>query len=159
MPLLAGPVVMCLMKEESPGRIMALDLGEKRIGIAISDETRMVAKAYGVIRRKSRREDRERYLRIIDEQQITLLVVGLPVTLGGKESQKTEWVRDYAAELQSHIGIPIMLWDEALTTKEAEASLRARGQRGEKLRQRVDAVAAAFILQSFLDAHYRHSGA
>jgi putative Holliday junction resolvase len=62
-------------------------------------------------------------------------------------------VRDYAAELGRHIDVPIEFWDESLTTVEAEASLRARGLRGKKARQRVDAVAAAFILQSYLDAH------
>lgn len=133
-----------------PGRIMAIDLGEKRIGMALSDPTRTLAKAYGVLARKSRREDFERFGRIIAEQEVTLVVMGLPLTLGGEEGQRAAWVRDYTAELQQHLPVPIVFWDESLTTKDAEASLRARGQRGKKLKQRVDAVAAAFILESFL---------
>lgn len=134
------------------GRIMAIDLGEKRIGIALSDPTRTLAKAYGVLARKSRREDFERYANIIAEQGVTLVVMGLPITLAGEEGQRAAWVRDYTAELQQHLDIPVVFWDESLTTKEAEASLRAQGKRGRKLRERVDAVAAAFILESFLNA-------
>jgi putative Holliday junction resolvase len=81
-----------------------------------------------------------------------LLVIGLPLTLGGEEGQKAAWVRDYAADLGRHIDVPIVFWDESLTTVEAEASLRAQGRRGRKLKARVDAVAAALILQSYLDA-------
>ncbi len=135
------------------GRVMALDLGEKRIGVAVSDELRLVAKSYAVVKRQSRREDFARYQNIITEQKITLLVIGLPITLGGEDSQKTTWVRDYADDLRGHITIPITFWDESLTTIEAEASLRERGIRGKKAKNRVDAVAAAFILQNYLDAH------
>ena len=132
---------------------MALDLGEKRIGVAISDETRTIARAYNVLLRKSRREDFQRYAKIIVEQKATLLVMGLPVPLSGVEGQRAAWVRDYTAELAQYIDIPIEFWDESFSTKQAEASLRARGKRGKKVKERVDAVAAAFILQDYLDAH------
>jgi len=134
------------------GRVMALDLGEKRIGVAVSDETRLIARSYGVIKRKSRLEDFARYARIIEEQQIKLLLVGLPTMLDGSEGDQARWVRDYAAELEKHVTVPVLLWDEALTTIDAEASLRARGIKGRKLRQQVDAVAAAFILQGYLES-------
>ncbi len=141
------------MMFELKGRIMALDLGEKRIGVAVSDELQLIAKSYAVLKRKSRVEDFARYQAIIAEQKITLLVVGLPITLGGADSQKTAWVRNYAADLRQRLTIPIEFWDESLTTVEAEASLRARNIRGKKATARVDAVAAAFILQNYLDAH------
>lgn len=134
------------------GKVMALDLGDKRIGIALSDTLRIIASGYEVWQRQSRREDFAHYAAIINQQEITLLVVGLPIPLSGVEGSRAAWVRDYTAELQQHIAIPVVFWDEALTSKQAEASLRERGKRGKKLRQRVDAVAAAFILQSFLDA-------
>ncbi|RMD55580.1 MAG: Holliday junction resolvase RuvX [Candidatus Thermofonsia bacterium] len=134
-----------------PGKVMALDLGDTRIGIALSDATRTIAKAYQVIKRKSRAEDFARYQRIIDEQKVTLLVVGLPVRLDGTDSPQTAWVRDYTAELAANVSVPVALHDEALTTRAAESSLREMGIRGKKARQRVDAVAAALILQSFLD--------
>ena len=132
---------------------MAIDLGEKRIGIALSDPLRMVAKGHSVIKRKSRREDFARYQQIIREQAITLVVMGLPVPLSGVEGSKAAWVRDYTADLQTHLTIPIVLWDEALTTKRAQASLRAQGRKLKKIKQRVDAVAAAFILQDYLEAN------
>jgi putative Holliday junction resolvase len=131
---------------------MALDLGEKRIGIALSDATRTIATAHAVIARKSRAEDVARYATLIAERGVTLLVVGLPITLGGEEGQRAAWVRDYAAALAGQLPVPIVFQDESLTTKEAEASLRAQGKRGKKVKERVDAVAAALILQAYLDA-------
>jgi putative Holliday junction resolvase len=135
------------------GRVMGLDLGGKRIGIAISDPTRTIAQSYGVLKRGSRQLDFERYARIIEEQKITLLVVGLPLMLSGEDSETTRWVRDYTADLRQHIDIPVEFWDESLSTVQAEASLRLLGKRGKKARQQVDAVAATIILQGFLDAH------
>jgi len=134
------------------GRIMALDLGEKRIGIALSDPTRTIASAHSVLTRKSRLEDAARYNHLIAENSVTLLVVGLPITLGGHEGERAAWVRDYAADLAERLPVPIAFWDESLSTVEAQATLRALGRRGKKLRDRVDAVAAAVILQAYLDA-------
>lgn len=139
---------------ETKGKVMAVDLGEKRIGVAVSDTTRMIAKAYGVIKRGSRKEDFQRYSQIIEQEAIELLVMGLPIPLSGVEGQRAAWVRDYTAELSSHIEVPVVFWDESFSTKQAEASLRARGKRGKKVKERVDAVAAAFILQDYLDAHH-----
>ena len=138
---------------ESKGKIMALDLGEKRIGVAISDATRTIAKAYTVLSRKSRKEDYQRYAKIITDEKVTLLVMGLPVPLSGVEGQRAAWVRNYTAELARYIETPIEYWDESFSTKQAEASLRARGKRGKQVKQRVDEVAAAFILQDYMDAH------
>ena len=134
------------------GRVMALDLGEKRIGVALSDPTRTIASAHSVITRKSRLEDSARYAHLIAEKGVTLLVSGLPVTLGGREGERAAWVRDYAADLAERLPVPVVFWDESLSTVEAQASLRAQGRRGKKLRERVDAVAAAIILQAYLDA-------
>ncbi len=131
---------------------MALDLGEKRIGVAVSDELRMIARSYGVVKRTSRAADYAKYKNIVEQEKITLLVVGLPVTLGGEEGSKAKWTRDYAGQFAKKIDIPIIFFDEALTTVEAEASMRARNIRGKKARSQVDAVAAAFILQNYLDA-------
>lgn len=135
-----------------PGRVMALDLGEKRIGIARSDPTRTIASPFMVLNRKSRADDFARYLAIIEEQAVTLIVVGLPITLGGDEGQRAAWVRDYADDFGRHIDIPIVFQDESLTTVAATEALHAQGRRGRKLKGRVDAVAATLILQSYLDA-------
>jgi putative holliday junction resolvase len=135
------------------GRVLALDLGEKRIGVAISDELQMIARSHSVFKRTSRLVDFENIGRIIDVEGVTLVVVGLPVHLDGREGEKAAWVRDYAAALANHLNVATELWDEALTTVAAQESLRQRGQSRKKQRQRIDAVAAAFILQSYLDAH------
>lgn len=132
---------------------MALDLGEKRIGIAISDPGRTIASPHLVLNRKSRADDFTRYNALIESQTVTLVVVGLPITLGGDEGQRAAWVRDYADDLGRNIDIPIVFWDESLTTVAATEALRIQGRRGRKLKERVDAVAAALILQSYLDAH------
>jgi putative holliday junction resolvase len=134
------------------GKAMALDLGDKRIGVAISDTTQTIATPHSVINRRSRVEDVERYTRLINEQAIEIIVVGLPIPLSGIEGQRAAWVRDYAAYLNHHVDVPVVLWDESLTTKEAEAALRAQGRRGKQIKERVDAVAAALILQSYLNA-------
>lgn len=132
--------------------MLALDLGEKRIGVAISDESRTVARSLIVLERKSRAADFERFGRMVDEHSVAMLVVGLPLLDSGEEGDKARWIKEYAGDLQRHLKVPIVFWDEGYTTVQAEASLRERGIHGRKRRQRVDAVAAAFILQSFLDA-------
>ncbi len=142
------------MSGRFPGRVMALDLGSKRIGVAISDLTRTIAQSYGVVKRKSREEDFARYRQILAEQKVTLLVVGLPTTAEGEDSETAVWIRDYMAEFSRQCDVPVQFWDESFTTVQAEESLRRRGKRGKKARQQVDAVAAAFILQSYLDAHH-----
>jgi putative Holliday junction resolvase len=131
---------------------MALDLGEKRVGVAVSDETGLIARSHTVFKRASRLADFEKIGRIIDQENINLLIIGLPVPLSGVEGDKAAWVRDYGADLAQRLNIDIIFWDESLSTVDAEDSLRQRGIHGRKRRQQVDAVAAAFILQSYLDA-------
>ena len=135
-----------------PGPILSIDLGEKRIGLAISDAGRMIARSYGVIQRKSRREDFARYQQVINEQKATLVVMGLPLQDDGTDSSTTAWVRDYTAALAQNITVPIVFWDESYTSQDAAASLSERGISAKKQKGRLDAVAAAFILQSYLDA-------
>ncbi len=135
-----------------PGRVMALDLGEKRIGIALSDATRLIGSAHSMLERRSRDEDFAHYAQMIDEYKVTLLVVGLPITLAGHEGDRAAWVRSYGADLTTHLDIPVTYWDESLTTKQAEATLRAAGKGRKQMKAQVDAVAAALILQSYLDA-------
>lgn len=135
------------------GRVMALDLGSKRIGVAVSDPTRLIASSYGVVLRSSRQDDFARYLEIIAEQEITLLVVGLPTRSDGSDSDTAVWIRDYMAEFSLRVELPIVFWDESHSTVRAEQSLHLRGRYGKKAKERIDAVAAAIILQDYLDAH------
>ncbi len=137
---------------ERNGKVLAIDLGEKRIGLAVSDSTRTVAGSYGVMSRKSRKEDYARYAQIVDQEDITLIVMGLPVPLSGVEGQRAAWVRDYTAGLKEVVDIPVVFWDESFSTKQAEASQRALGRRGKRVKENLDAIAAAIILQDYLDA-------
>ena len=141
------------------GRILALDLGEKRIGVAVSDEGRSLARSLTTLKRKSRLEDFERLGRLAREQGATLIVVGLPLLPSGEEGEKAAWVRDYSGDLARHVALPVALWDESYSTVRAEDSLRERGIHGKRRRQRVDAAAAAFILQSYLHAQTAGNGA
>ena len=134
------------------GRAMSLDLGEKRIGVALSDATWTIARSFAVLNRGSRLKDFERIGRIIDEHGVSLLIVGLPSLPSGSEGSMASWVRDYSADLSSHLEVEVRLWDESFSTFDAKASLRARGVKIKRRRGHVDAIAAAFILQSFLDA-------
>ncbi len=136
------------------GRILALDLGEKRIGVAVSDPTQRVARSLVVVRRRSRREDFQRFGALVAQQAAVLVVMGLPIPLSGGESRATRWVRDYGAALAASLDVPLVFWDESLTTQAAERLLVSRGVSARRRRGQVDAIAAAFILQSFLDARH-----
>lgn len=137
---------------EPIGRILCLDLGEKRIGVAMSDETRTIARSHLVIDRSSRAVDFEQIAGIVAENGVNLVVVGLPTLAEGGEGDKAAWARDYASDLASSIGIPVELWDESYSTVDTMASLRLRGIAKGRKKVLIDAVAAAFILQSYLDA-------
>ena len=139
-------------KTMSPGRVMALDVGERRIGVTGSDETGTIASPLRVVERG--RDDVAEIGRLIAEWAVTRLVVGLPTGLSGREGPQAASVRAYAAALGSALGPerPIDFWDERLTTAIAERALIEAGTRRAKRRERIDAVAAAVILQSYLDA-------
>lgn len=132
-------------------RYLALDLGDKRIGVAISDTLGMIARPLAVIERTSRVADFEAYAALAAEHQVDELVVGLPISMDGTEGRQAVWVRDYSAELAAALDLPLHLWDERLTTEEAVDIMHAQGKRPSK--DWIDAVAAAVILQNFLDAH------
>lgn len=136
------------------GRILALDLGERRIGVALSDPLRMVARPLTVIQRASRAEDLERIGRLVDEHQVSLLLCGYPLSLDGSEGPQGRRVRRYAEVLGESLEVPLELWDERYSTVEAESLMRVsrKNQSPQERRNWVDAVAAAVILQSYLNA-------
>jgi putative Holliday junction resolvase len=131
-------------------RFLGLDVGGKRIGVAISDEMGLVASPVGMVRR-----DRNPAREIADlarRYDARRIVVGLPVGMSGREGQQAADVRGFVDAIEGEIGLPVEYWDERLTTSIAEKSLIASGSRREKRRDQVDAVAAAVILQGFLDS-------
>lgn len=134
-------------------RYLALDLGDRRIGVAISDMLGMFARSLEVFERTSRAADFDHIGTLIQQHQIDALVVGLPLNMDGTEGSQATWVRDYSAALAQTVERPLHLWDERLTTEEAAHILRQQGKDPRTQRDWIDAVAAAVILQSFLDAH------
>lgn len=131
-------------------RVLALDLGDKRIGVALSDLTGLIARPLLVLKRTSRVADFAAIARMVAEHHVEQVVAGLPISMNGSEGQQAAWVRDYTAALAAALPVPVALWDERLTTEAAAAIMRAQGKRPG--RQWIDAVAAAVILQSYLDA-------
>ena len=134
-----------------PGRVLSLDLGEKRIGVALSDPLRMIARPLTVVKRSSRKADFEKYAKLIEEHGATLIVVGLPTYLNGDESAMTKWVRDYSAELATKISIPLILHDENKSSDDARQRMIDLGYNRRKRDALRDAAAAAIFLQDYLD--------
>lgn len=137
-------------------RALALDLGEKHIGVAISDALGMVARPLEIFSRTSRKADFAHIGALVAVHHIDVVVVGLPFNMDGSEGRQAAWVRDYSAALAQTLTVPVEFWDERLTSEEAEDILRAHGKSAAK--GTVDAVAAAVILQSYLDSRYSVNG-
>lgn len=138
------------------GRLLSLDLGEKRVGVAICDETQTLARPLLTLKRASKKEDFEKIAALCREHAIEKVIVGLPRTLRGEEGPQAQRVRRYAAELQMALNLPIDFWDERFSSVDAEERLsifsrkQARSLRANK--GAIDAAAAAIILQEYLDA-------
>jgi putative holliday junction resolvase len=137
-------------------RVMALDVGEKKIGIAISDALLLTAQARPTLRRKNLKIDIFILGRLAEENEVHEIVVGHPVHLSGKESLQTEKVTKFAEELHKALKIPIVFWDERLTSFAAEQHLEEMGLKWRERRDHIDKIAAMMILQSYLDS--RSSG-
>ena len=134
-------------------RIAALDVGDARIGVAVCDELGLTTRGVGVVRRQGGVRDLDAIARLLAPLAPEYIVVGLPVNMDGTEGPQASKVRRFAARLGRHIGLAIELWDERLTTVEAEALLRETGTARHKRRGMVDQVAAAGILRSYLARH------
>lgn len=131
------------------GRMLGLDIGERRIGIAVSDEMGMIASPVGLIQRAGDVASELRAL--ILQYNAVRLVAGLPVGLNGREGLQAALVREFTDALAAEIDVPLDYWDERLSTTVAERSLIAGGTKRNARKQKIDAVAAAVILQSYLD--------
>lgn len=134
------------------GRILALDVGEKRIGVAVSDETGTLARPLTTLTRASKREDFERIARLAAEQGAERVVAGYPRSLAGDEGPQARRVRRYVEALATTLPAPVELWDERYTTVEAQERLQEAQRRKLRDRGQLDAAAAAIILQDYLDA-------
>lgn len=134
-------------------RAVGLDIGTRRIGVALSDSAGTLATPYDVVERSgARRRDHERIAGLVEEADAEVVVVGLPLSLDGSRGSAARAIAVEADELRASLRVPVVLWDERLTTVEAERRLRAAGLRGRARRRVVDQVAATVILQSWLEA-------
>lgn len=133
------------------GRVLGVDAGERRVGLALSDETRTLASPLEVlVRAAGLAPVLDTLIEVVQREGVTELVIGLPLNANGTEGRQARRARDFARVAERVVGLPVTLWDERLSTREAEAIVRAQGGRT-RSRTDIDAVAAAVILQDFLD--------
>ena len=133
-------------------RILGLDVGTKTIGIAISDPLGITAQGLPTIRRQNKRLDFEQLAKVIGEFQIAEIVVGYPLRLSGAEGTQSQKMQLFAEDLRRRYGLPVHLWDERLTSSQANRILRDAELSIKKRGEAVDRMAAVLILQSWMEA-------
>ena len=132
-------------------RILALDLGKKRIGLALSDPLGITAQGLETLQRTRIREDLAALQRIAQEHDVGLLLLGHPLHMSGHEGRQADNAREFGERLSAYTGIPVRLWDERWTSVEAGRVLRDSGISIAKRARAVDKLAAQILLESFLD--------
>ena len=141
-----------------PARVLALDVGSKRIGVAVSDPLGITAQGLETIQRQNKRLDFEALASLLSKYEVREVVVGLPLRLSGAEGTQAEKMRRFADDLQSHFGVTVHLWDERWTSTEANRLLREADLSIEKRGKAVDRMAAVLILQSWLESRSNRKG-
>jgi putative Holliday junction resolvase len=132
------------------GRILALDVGKKRIGLAVSDELGITAQGLETLQRTRIRADLEKLKEIAREWKVRCLLVGTPLHMSGSESRQSEYTREFAERLGRFLELPVVFLDERLTSAEAERLMRDAGASLEERKNAVDRLAAMLLLQSYL---------
>jgi putative Holliday junction resolvase len=141
------------LRQNLPGRILAVDFGLKRVGLAVSDPMQIIAQPLQTITYKSRQDLLNRLVAVVRENEIVQMVIGLPRHMDGSEGEMAKAVRRLIGQLSRPLTIPVMAWDERLSSVQAERALRELGvSYRDKNRGKVDRMAATFILQSYLDS-------
>jgi putative Holliday junction resolvase len=139
-------------------RILAIDYGTRRLGLALSDPMGITAQPLASLQRKSIRADIEKLREIVVERQVGRAVIGLPLNLDGSHGALWEETNLFRTRLETELGIPVAGWDERLSTVEAERVLISADISRRKRKGVIDKVAASIILQSYLEAHPQTSG-
>lgn len=143
-------------------RIMGLDFGSKTVGVAVSDSLLITAQGVEIIGRKEENKLRRTLARIeelIEEYQVEEIVLGLPKNMNNTEGQRVALTREFAEKLERRTGLPVIFWDERLTTVAADRAMIEAGIRREKRKSYVDKIAASLILQGYLDSRRETDGA
>jgi putative Holliday junction resolvase len=139
-------------KNTGKGRILALDLGKKRIGLALSDPLGITAQGLPTLERTNIRQDLSAIEHIILDRGVTLLLMGNPLHMSGDAGRQAAYVHEFAERLAEHTRIPLKYWDERLTTVEAHRVLRSSGIGIEKRARAIDKLSAVILLESYLDS-------
>lgn len=139
-------------------KLLSLDVGDRRVGVAVSDASGLIASPLAVIRRASKAQDFVKIARLVQEQEAGGLVVGHPLNRDGSAGPQAQRVERYVAALAEALQaqgleLPIFMWDEYMSTQRAQEVMIAAGRRARDRRARIDATAAAVILQDYLDEH------
>jgi putative Holliday junction resolvase len=131
---------------------MALDYGESRIGVALSDPDGILAQPFGTIERRSARDRSwlERIDALVREHEVGCIVVGLPLSMNGRPGESAARAREFGAEVEARTGVRVEFFDERWTSREAERVLRETGTRAKRRKGRVDPIAASLILSAWL---------
>jgi putative Holliday junction resolvase len=141
-----------------PGRVIGVDLGDVRIGVAISDPDRRLAMPLGTVQVGRPPGEMRAIADLVAEHAATLVVVGEPVSMDGRRRERATHAASFAQALRAFVGCPVLLHDERLSTVEADRGLRAAGVSGRRRRSVIDAAAAQVILQAWLDAERGRTG-
>ncbi|MGI6216433.1 MAG: Holliday junction resolvase RuvX [Coriobacteriales bacterium] len=134
-------------------RILALDIGRKRTGIAATDATGTIASPVKVLPSNEVFDNAKTFRRVIEDYEPELLVVGLPVSLDGNENDHAKWVREVADKISAATSIPVEFQDERLTSSEAKRIMRDEGLSERDMRGKLDMVAASLILEAYIDGN------
>ena len=132
-------------------RILALDLGGRRIGLAVSDPLGLTAQGLETLERRNRRQVLDALKRLAQQYQVGMVLVGQPLHLSGRAGAQSQRAEAFAEDLR-RLGLEVRMWDERLTTAQAQRVLRSSGVGLEKRRRAVDRLAAVLLLQSYLDS-------
>lgn len=143
--------------ETRSGRILALDVGSRRIGLAVSDVLGITAQPLETLNRTNKRADFAELRKIAQSHDVTEIVVGNPLNMSGEPGQQAEKIAIFVDELRSRLGLPVHLWDERLTSAEAHRILDDSGHSKDRMHRKgkVDRIAAVLILQSFMESRSR----
>ncbi|GIV98420.1 MAG: putative pre-16S rRNA nuclease [Herpetosiphonaceae bacterium] len=133
-------------------RVMALDVGGRRIGVAISDELRIIASPLTTIPAEPRPAALEQIVRLVEQHEVSQVVVGLPLTMRGEVGPQAQQITAFARALGKRLSVPIVFFDERFSSAEAERRMLEAGLRRERRKQRIDEIAAVVILQDYLES-------
>jgi putative holliday junction resolvase len=133
-------------------RIMGLDVGDRNIGIAVSDSLLLTAQGRPTLRRTSWKADVAHLRRVVQDDEVERIVVGNPLHMDGREGLQSQKIARFATKLSKTLGLPVILWDERLTSVAAEQHLEEAGLKWRDRKKHVDKIAAMFILQDYLDS-------